>query len=191
MLIRSTQKLLRDLFCWRISQICGPLRERKSRATWRPRKETKHTKKNEKNGTLKNDKETQRGTIPKKKRKKTKTKERGIPRYDTVKKKERRSAIPKRSINNNDGVFFHVRVSVTDDRVVWHAKIPDRASTSTARWWCLEKTTSGVVLGRIVVVVVVVMEKRKNAFFVLVVVCVVLVNATMDEKKFCGCEQQL
>merc|ERR1712100_252547 len=97
------------------------------------------------------------------------------------KKKERRSAIPKRSIDNNDGVFFHVRVPVTDDRVVWHAKIPDRASTSTARWWCLEKTTSGVVLGRIVVV----MEKRKNAFFVLVVVCVVLVNATMDEKKFC------
>jgi len=110
-----------------------------------------------------------------------------------IKKKERRSAIPKRSIDNNDGVFFHVRVPVTDDRVVWHAKIPDRASISTARWWCLEKTTSGVVLGRIVVVVVVVvvMEKRKNAFFVLVVVCVVLVNATMDEKKFCGCEQQL
>ena len=138
----------------------------------------------EKNGTKEK-------TTKEKKKKTKKTNEFRDTTHTCHKKKERRSAIPKRSIDNNDGVFFHVRVPVTDDRVVWHAKIPDRASTSTARWWCLEKTTSGVVLGRIVVVVVVVMEKRKNAFFVLVVVCVVLVNATMDEKKFCGCEQQL
>tara|TARA_X000000368_G_scaffold220662_1_gene174147 strand:+ start:79 stop:633 length:555 start_codon:yes stop_codon:yes gene_type:complete len=137
----------------------------------------------EKNGTKEK-------TTKEKKKKTKKTNEFRDTTHLSLKKKERRSAIPKRSIDNNDGVFFHVRVPVTDDRVVWHAKIPDRASTSTARWWCLEKTTSGVVLGRIVVVVVV-MEKRKNAFFVLVVVCVVLVNATMDEKKFCGCEQQL
>jgi len=142
----------------------------------------------EKNGT-----KEEKTTRKKRKKRQKKQTNSAIRHTLVIKKKERRSAIPKRSIDNNDGVFFHVRVPVTDDRVVWHAKIPDRASTSTARWWCLEKTTSGVVLGRIVVVVVVVvvMEKRKNAFFVLVVVCVVLVNATMDEKKFCGCEQQL
>ena len=161
---------------------CGPPRERKIAATWRPRKETQERRTKEEKTTRKK----------RKKRQKKQTNS-AIRHTLVIKKKERRSAIPKRSIDNNDGVFFHVRVPVTDDRVVWHAKIPDRASTSTARWWCLEKTTSGVVLGRIVVVVVVVvvMEKRKNAFFVLVVVCVVLVNATMDEKKFCGCEQQL
>ena len=125
----------------------------------------------EKNGTK------EKTTRKKRKKRQKKQTNSAIRHTLVIKKKERRSAIPKRSIDNNDGVFFHVRVPVTDDRVVWHAKIPDRASTSTARWWCLEKTTSGVVLGRIVVV--------------LVVVCVVLVNATMDEKKFCGCEQQL
>ena len=172
---------MRDLFCFRTFFVARRGKEKSRRRGGRGRKPKKRT----------GPKKKRRRERKEKKDKKNKR----IPRYDThlsLKKKERRSAIPKRSIDNNDGVFFHVRVPVTDDRVVWHAKIPDRASTSTARWWCLEKTTSGVVLGRIVVVVVVVvMEKRKNAFFVLVVVCVVLVNATMDEKKFCGCEQQL